>query len=111
MGTDRTSTVDIGDRAVAIYHLIHPHEGFEAAAQALFALVQDAEHKCPGKKRKLFLDIEGHRNSQGGFDADMVELQGEFLLGVLGRFLSEFHCPMASVTNPNPQDDDIPRLP
>jgi hypothetical protein len=74
----------------------------------LFKLVQDAQQRFPGMRRKLFLDIEGHRNSNGGFDADMVELQERFLLRFLQRFLSEIHCPLASAVNSTAQDDDIP---
>ena len=96
------------DRCTAIYHLVLPHEGFEESAQTLWRLVRRAQEARPGKMRKLFLDIEGHRNSDGGFDADMLELQSGFITGVLARFLCEFHCPIASVKNPRPQDDDIP---
>ena len=93
--------------AVAIYHVVYGHEGFEAAAQTLYQLVRQCQKRWPGKKRKLFLDIEGHRNSEGGFDPDMYELQAEFLLHFLGQFLTEVHCPLASVTNSKAQDDDL----
>lgn len=35
------------------------------------SLVYAAEKKEPGKPRTLYLDIDGHRNAQGRFDADM----------------------------------------
>jgi hypothetical protein len=100
--------LDADDRAVAIYHVIYSHEQFEESAQILFRLVQRAQTLAPGKKRNLFLDIEGHRNSLGGFDADMVELQQDFLLGFLSRFLSEIRCPLFHASNPNEQENDIP---
>jgi hypothetical protein len=65
--------VDGSGRAVALYHLVYAHEGFDEAGQALFKLVQQAQKLQPNKPRLLFLDIEGHRNEQGGFDVDMVE--------------------------------------
>ncbi len=102
------SRVEAGDQAVAIYHVVYSHEDFNHAAQALFELVQKAQRLRPGQQRKLFLDIDGHRNSQGGFDADMLELQQEFLIGFLGHFLSEIHGPLVSVKNPKPQDNDVP---
>lgn len=102
------SRVEPGDEAVAIYHVVYAHEGFEESAQALFKLIQDAQRLQPGKRRKLFLDIEGHRTSEGGFDSDMYELQQKFLLGFLGQFLSEVHAPLISLKNPKPQSDDIP---
>lgn len=107
MTAGREKIEPAGD-AVAIYHVAYKHEGFAATAQVLFKLVQDAQQRSPGKARKLFLDIEGHRNSKGGFDPDMLELQTEFLPGFLGPFLSEIHCPLAHVTNHKAQNDDIP---
>jgi hypothetical protein len=74
----------------------------------LFKLIQRADRLQPGRKRVLVLDIEGHRNDQGGFDADMLELQKDFLLGVLGPFVSEIRAPLFQATNPHPQDNDIP---
>ena len=94
--------------SVAMYHVIYENEGFEESAQNLFKLVQNAQSLSPGKKRKLFLDIEGHRNSKGGFDADMLELQKEFLLGFLNIYLSEIHSPLGDTMNPMPQENDIP---
>jgi hypothetical protein len=52
--------------------------------------------------------LEGHRNEQGGFDADMSELQKQFVIGFLSQFLSEIHCPMIDVTSAKPQVNDIP---
>ena len=94
--------------SVALYHVVNAEEDFEESAKALFRLVQRAQRLRPGKKRKLYLDIEGHRTSEGGFDADMLELQKDFLLGFLGLYLSEIHCPLISVTNSEPQENDIP---
>ncbi len=91
-----------------IYHVVYPYEGFAESARTLFRLVRRAQAVKPGKNRKLFLDIEGHRNSDGGFDADMLELQNAFLLGFLAPFLSEVRCPLVALRNPGPQDDDIP---
>jgi len=102
------SKVECDDRAVAIHHVVYSHEGFDESAQTLFKLVQKAQEIRPGSKRKLFLDIEGHRTSDGSFDAAMLELQMEFLVGFLARFLSKIHCPLMSVTNPKPQENEIP---
>jgi hypothetical protein len=77
------SRLVVGEKAVALYHCVYAHEGFEQSAQRLFQLVHDAQQQHPGKKRVLYLDIDGHRTSEGGFDADMFELQDEFLLGFL----------------------------
>ena len=93
MKTNLQSKLESDDRAVAIYHVIYSHEGFDESAQILFKLVQRAQQTMPGKPRKLFLDIEGHRNSDGGFDADMFELLTVFLPDFLARFLTAICCP------------------
>ena len=93
---------------VAIYHVIYENEGFEDSAQNLFRLIQQAQSLSPGKERVLYLDIDGHRVKEGGFDADMLELQKEFLLGFLSPFLSEIHSPLGDTMNRIPQENDIP---
>jgi hypothetical protein len=100
---------DPSDQAAALYHVVYQEEGFEHAATALFALVRRAERTQPGKRRVLFLDIEGHRNAQGGYDPEMVELQQQFLFGCLLPYLSEVYLPLGiRVTNPHPQRADLP---
>ena len=96
------------DRDVALYHVVYAHETFNESAQALLALVQSAEEKRPGKPRRLFLDIEGHRTEHGTFDDEMLELQQSFLRTFLLRYLSEIHAPLCRVKNSNPQDNDVP---
>ena len=108
MDDRRRSREDDDDRDVAIYHIVHSHEGFEESARTLFKLVRRAQVAKPGKRRKLFLDVEGHRTNDGGFDGDMLELQNDFLVGFLAPFLYEVHCPLATLRNPREQDDDIP---
>jgi hypothetical protein len=108
MDAGQPSRIEPTGLAVAIYHVVYQHERFSESAQKLFKLIQEAERRQPGRKRQLYLDIEGHRNDQGGFDADMLELQKDFLLGFLGRYLSEIHAPLFSATNPNDQVNDIP---
>jgi hypothetical protein len=102
------SKIDTDERYAALYHVVYAREGFEEAAQHLFKMVQRAQELQPDRKRVLFLDIEGHRNSKGGFDSDMLELQKDFLIGFLGRFLSEIRCPLAHLRNPGEQDNEIP---
>ena len=103
-------SVETTGRYAALYHVVYEHEGFEESSQALFKLVRRAQELQPNRKRVLFLDIEGHRNSQGGFDSDMLELQKDFLIGFLSRFLSEIRCPLAHTRNPNEQDNDVPEI-
>jgi hypothetical protein len=111
MSTNRRRKVEIQPgKKVALYHCISPREGFEESAQALFHLIQNAQETAPGVERVLFLDIEGHRNAKGAFDADMFELQQNFIPSVLMPFLSEVHMPLAQVRRPDgsPQSNDVP---
>jgi hypothetical protein len=102
------SRLEPDERFIAIYHCVYEQEGFEATAQSLFELVKSAEKKFPGKKRRLYLDIEGHKNSEGGFDSDMMEIQTKFLTEFLGHFLTAFSTPLGHCANPKPQDNDLP---
>jgi len=83
-------------------------ENFEVAAQDLFDLLVSTQEKFPNQPRKLFLDIDGHRNEKGGFNRDMLELQKEFLLGFLLPYFNEISCPLITVENIEKQKNDIP---
>ena len=97
--------------SVALYYCVKAKEGFTSAAQYLFNLVNQAQRLHPDRKRVLYLDIDGHRNSQGGFDSDMLEVQKEFLLGFLMEFLTEVKMPLigsGAIRNEKPQNNDVP---
>ncbi|MUT65955.1 hypothetical protein GOM71_08420 [Paenibacillus sp. NEAU-GSW1] len=53
------------------------------------------------------MDIEGHKNKDGGFDHDMFELQKDFILSFLMQFISEVSMPLGRYKNEN-QKNDIP---
>jgi len=95
-------------KAAAIYHLIFSHENFETSAKILFSLVNEVQKKSPNQKRILFLDIEGHRNKNNGFDGDMYELQIHFISGFLLQYLSEAYLPLIAVKNKKCQNNDVP---
>ena len=96
------------DRKNIIYHRIMRRETFEKAAKDLFNLLKATQTKYPDKPRALYVDIDGHRNKAGGFDADMIEIQTEFGIDFLGKFFTEVHFPLVDLINPNPQCNDIP---
>lgn len=83
-------------------------ENFETAANDLVCLLKNAQEKEPGKPRILYVDIEGHRNSEGGFDRDMFELQKDFGIGFFAQFFQEVHFPLASLKNDGEQNNDVP---
>ena len=94
---------------IALYHRIMRRETFEKAAKDLFELLKVAQIKTPNIERVLYVDIDGHKNSQGGYDRDMLELQKEFGIGFLGKYFTEVHFPLIEFKNPNPQCNDIPK--
>jgi hypothetical protein len=96
-----------GGDNVALYHVVYPYEDFEEAARALFAIVKKAAQQLPGAPRVLYLDVEGHRNDEGGLDADAFELVSHFLFQMLMPYLTEAHTPLGAYRNPA-QSDDIP---
>jgi len=93
---------------VALYHVVLANEGFEGTASNLFQLIRKAQAERPDQKRTLYLDIEGHRNADGGFDAEMLELQSKFATEFLMQFLSRIVMPLATLDNPRPQRNDLP---
>jgi hypothetical protein len=96
-------------KGIGLYHAVFAHEGFEEAATALFELVRSAQQREPGKGRILYLDIDGHRDDQGRFDPDMLELQTAFIEGFLMPFLAEARLPGGvHLVNRAPQRDDVP---
>jgi hypothetical protein len=95
-------------KGIAIYHVVYGHEGFEDAARKLYEMVRSAAERYPGKPRRLYLDIEGHRNEAGGFDHDMSEIQRSFVLGFLGPYLSYVSMPLLTAGRREPQQEDVP---
>ena len=95
-------------KAMALYHCVYPEENFERAAREIFDLIAHTIEFFPNAKRSLYLDIEGHRTPTDAFDADMFELQKDFLLGFLMPFLAELHTPLIHVQNPKSQRRDLP---
>ena len=97
------------DNTVSIYYVVSEEETFEEAATAIFGLVAQAEARYPGWVRVLYLDILGHLDDRGSFEADFVELQQELLFSTLAPFLTAFETPLTGgLVNPNPQRNDIP---
>ena len=94
--------------SIVIAHRVHAHEDFNRTAQILLLLLNRAQRQHPGKKRCLFLEIDGHKNSAGEFDHDMFELQTKFMADFLIQFLTRVESPAGVFENPNPQNDTIP---
>lgn len=107
--TRKTPTTTKGE-GIALYHLVKANETFDDAAEMLLQIVQLAAREHPGQPRHLYLDIDGHRNEEGGWDHDMFELYKGFILGYLGRWLTSASLPHTAdrVEWPS-QREDVPK--
>lgn len=94
-------------RKIALAHVMAADEDFDTTADKLFQLVKHAAATNPGAERHLHLDIEGHRNPAGGWDTDALEIQKEFVVDFLGRWLTGVNVPLYSATTAG-QHEDIP---
>ena len=96
------------DNTVSLYHIVEESDDFNKAASDIFNLVKSSQEKYPDWPRVLYLDIAGHLDELGRFEDDMVELQQEFLIAALGKFLTALDMPLVSVVNPDAQDNAVP---
>lgn len=94
-------------KRLAIYHDMHVEEDFERCASRIFTMTKRASDDLPGVERILFLDVQGHRNSAGGYDHDAYELMTDFLIGFMLPYLTEVHTPLSVASNPNTQREDL----
>ncbi|MEU7165324.1 HNH endonuclease [Streptomyces morookaense] len=102
------AAADGATKGIALYHDMRVEEDFTKCATRLFSILKRAAAANPGAPRYLFLDVQGHRNAAGGFDADAFEIIREFLLGFLGPYLTEISTPLYRVRIPGPQREDVP---
>lgn len=106
---DRNSVNALKDKKVAIYHVVLAEEGFAAAARMLMKLIAMAQETSPNQARVLCLDIDGHRNKNGGFDHDMLELQTKFMCEMVAPYLTEIYMPLGVLINSKMQKNDVPQ--
>lgn len=65
---------------VVLYHRIMRRENFEKAAKDLFKLLITAQTKTPNEDRALYVDIDDHKNSQGGLTATCLNYRKNLAL-------------------------------
>lgn len=95
-------------KMMALYYSVEENHDFEKAANILLTLIRDAQRDFPNKPRAIFLDIEGHRNEEGGFDVDTYELQFKFAMEFLLPYVTELHMPLINLSNNKEQINVIP---
>ncbi|MFF2719799.1 HNH endonuclease [Streptomyces sp. NPDC058011] len=107
-GTSEDSEADAKPKVIALYHDMRVEEDFAKCATRIFTILKKAAATSPGAPRYLYLDVQGHRNAAGGYDADALEIIKEFLTGFLSPYLTEISTPLYQARNPKPQREDIP---
>ena len=97
------------DNTVSIFLAIGSHVTFEQAAQDTFEAVREAQTRYPDWPRVCYIDIAGHRDGQGRFEAAFIEFQQEFWFSVIAPFLTGFDLPLTgALLNPSEQRNDLP---
>lgn len=93
---------------VELNFTVKKSDTLDSVAPRIMELIVNAQEKCPNQDRYLFLEIEGHRNANGGFDKDMMELQTHFLLGVIAEYVKGIKTPSYRFKNPKDQNNSFP---
>ena len=97
------------DNSVSVYQKVGATDTFDEAATEAFRLIREAQRQYPDWPRVYYLDIEGHKGEQKGFDPDFFEFQQEFWFATIAHFVTAFETPMlGGLINPNPQRNDLP---
>jgi hypothetical protein len=107
---DQSHQNKLKSKSIALYHAVFEDEDFQTSAKILVELVRKAETSHPGLPRRLYLDIDGHRDPQGGFDHDMYELQTHFVLGFLSQWLASASFPLGAIEFNHAQRNDPPDM-
>ena len=95
---------------VRIQYYVSGASSFEEAVQGILRLTRETAEQRPGVPRELVVEIEGHRNSVGGYDRDMEELQLRFLFSWFIPYLTRVVTPLGPLVNPDKQREDLPDI-
>jgi len=82
------------DDKVTIYHRVYEDEDVSETADALWSLLQDAHEEFPDSSITLALDIEGHRNAEGGFTDGFFNFQKNVCLTLIAPFVDVLILPL-----------------
>lgn len=99
----RGRQINNGEKLVLIWHEMTIEEDFAKAASRIFQMLRNCQNRFPNKKRALHIDVQGHRNSEGGFDHDAFELIHHFALEYMSQYLTEVRTPLIHIINKRPQ--------
>ncbi|MFJ2907397.1 hypothetical protein [Streptomyces sp. NPDC087212] len=95
-------------KGIALWHDMAVYENFERCAPRIFEIIHKAQSMRPGAPRFLHFDVQGHRNSENGYDRDSWEMINNFLPKEALPYLTELSTPMYTAKNPRRQDNRVP---
>ncbi|MEU5385779.1 HNH endonuclease signature motif containing protein [Kitasatospora cineracea] len=96
-------------KPVALCHDMAVYENFERCAPRLFEIIYKAQQTAPAAPRKLYFSVQGHRNSEDGYDHDAWEMLKHFLPERVLPYLTELSTPLYTIRNPRRQDNLVPQ--
>lgn len=99
---------EIMNKAIALYYLVNEETTFEEAAQGILELLNKSSKHSIFQDRILYIDIEGHIDSEGNYDRDMKELQQQFITDFLLQYFVEINTPLKKYTNEKSQNNELP---
>lgn len=94
--------------AIALYYWVNEETTFEEAALDILKLLNEYSNQSQYQDRILYIDIEGHVDSNGMYDSDMNELQHQFITDFLLQYFIEINTPIKKYINSKAQNNDIP---
>jgi len=88
-------------QTVALYHNIEENKSVLQAVTNIWNLIRDAytsdKMDVDADTLELYIDIEGHRNDEGGFSEDMYLMQKQLFINILPAFMDSIHFPLGDV--------------
>ena len=103
-----SSNAPAASKAIALYHVIRKSESLSSGSTHILGLIQKAQRDYPGRRRDLFLDIEGHCARDGDFSPETKAFIADIVMDFFGQFISRLHIVGLAIAPPGPQRDDIP---
>lgn len=93
MTSDEFNIKEDVDRIV-LFHPIKADEDISDAVDGIWNLLQEAHNEFPGRELSLIIDIEGHRNENGGFTDGMYFLQETLCIPIIAAFVDKLTIPL-----------------
>lgn len=95
------------DGGAVLYHRVLEHESVTEAANDIWNVIRMSYEKRNPDERTLILDIDGHRNSEGGFESPMYLFIKQVCVGILPAFVDEIKTPITRIESSSVTFNDV----